>query len=74
MTRRQHEERIGVTVSLFFAKRSCLDKKRFTSRNRARDWAARGNKKYARAQEPYRCTLCGGWHLRTVHEPELKRA
>lgn len=75
MTRRHHQDRIGVSVTLAFAKRSCLDKTRYASRNEARDKAARQKNHGLSAKEPYRCTLCDGWHLRTIKtEPERKRA
>jgi hypothetical protein len=58
-------ERIGRTVTLEVAKRSCLDKKSFPSRNDARDAAAKNGKRFgpAAAKYWYRCTLCSGWHL-----------
>lgn len=58
-------ERIGRTVSIEFAKRSCLDKKSYRSRNDARDAAAKNGKRFGgnAAKYWYRCTLCSGWHL-----------
>jgi hypothetical protein len=66
-------ERIGRGVSLAQAQRSCLDKKRYASRNHARDAAARQLKKYPAtgARWWYRCTLCDGWHL-TSRAPKTK--
>lgn len=73
MTSRAHFDNIGRTVTLAAAKRSCLDKKRYTSANRARDAAARIRKRLGHDQHSYRCTLCGGWHLAT-DRPERKAA
>lgn len=58
-------DRIGREVSLEKAKRSCLDKRRYDSRTDARDKAARQFKSNPEhgIQRPYRCTLCGGYHL-----------
>lgn len=67
-------ERIGREVSVEHAKRSCLDKVRYDSRNAARDRAAFLAKKYpgTKAQRPYRCTLCGDFHLTTKTPNGLK--
>lgn len=74
-------ERIGRTVSVNKAARQCLDKKRYDSRNKARDRAAMYLRDGKCEQAPYRCTLCGGWHLATVKAkpqkivaPQLRRA
>lgn len=58
-------DRIGRTVTVEAAKRQCLDKRRYDSRNAARDRAAHIAKKFkdSKPQRPYRCTLCGDWHL-----------
>jgi hypothetical protein len=58
-------ERIGRTVTLQAAQRSCLDKKRYASRNHARDAAAKNQKLFGptAARFWYACTLCAGWHL-----------
>jgi hypothetical protein len=76
MPRRQHEERIGHTVPLAIAKRSCLDKHQYESRTRARDAASKNTRRNGwLPTRPYRCTLCGKWHLATIKtDPELKRA
>lgn len=68
-------ERIGRGVTVEQAKRSCLDKKRYDSRNAARDRAAFIAKKYpdSAPQRPYRCTLCGDFHLTTSVPNGLKR-
>lgn len=60
-------ERIGRSVTVGQAKRKCLDKIRYTSRNKARDTAARKANAHPEwaTLSPYRCTLCGGWHLTT---------
>jgi hypothetical protein len=61
-------DRIGRTVTVEAAKRQCLDKRRYDSRNAARDRAAGIAKKFpgGKPQRPYRCTLCGDWHLTTT--------
>lgn len=58
-------ERIGRTVTVEFANRSCLDKRPYPSRNDARDAAARNLKTFGTDTKPYRCTLCGRFHLTT---------
>lgn len=60
-------ERIGRSVTVGQAKRKCLDKIRYSSRNKARDTAARKANTHPdwQALSPYRCTICGGWHLTT---------
>lgn len=68
-------DRIGHTVTVEQAKRSCLDKVGYPSRNAARDRARFLSKKYpdSQLQRPYRCTLCGGFHLTTKTPNGLKR-
>lgn len=68
-------ERIGRTVTVEFAQRSCLDKVRYPSRNAARDRAARLRTKYPNSQplRPYRCTLCGDFHLTSKIPNGLRR-
>ncbi|MGE0349825.1 hypothetical protein [Hydrogenophaga sp.] len=57
-------ERLGRDISIERAKRGCFQKKMFKTRNQARDWAIVGQKKHGNAAtEPYRCHLCGHWHL-----------
>lgn len=58
-------DRIGRDVGLSQAKAQCLDKRKFDSRNAARDKAALLAKRHPEwePQFPYRCTLCHGWHL-----------
>jgi hypothetical protein len=46
MPRHQHEERIGRSISLAAAKRSCLDKHPYDSRSIARDAQAKNAKRY----------------------------
>lgn len=59
---KSHFERIGRTVTVETAHRSCLDKRRYESRNHARDASKRNARKYPsdKPQRPYRCT---GFHL-----------
>ncbi|HEX7891456.1 MAG TPA: hypothetical protein VF522_19045 [Ramlibacter sp.] len=68
-------DRIGTTVTVEHAKRSCLDKVRYDSRNAARDRAVLLAKKYPNTgkQCPYRCTLCGDFHLTTKIPNGLKQ-
>ncbi len=57
-------ERLGRDISIERAKRGCFEKKMFHTKNQARDWAIVGQKKHGNAAtEPYRCHLCGHWHL-----------
>lgn len=58
-------DKIGRTVTIETAQRSCLDKKRYPNRNKARDSAARTRRLRPESspQRPYRCTLCGDFHL-----------
>lgn len=65
---KQGYERIGRSVHIAQAKRACLNKKRFSSRNEARDKAARQSNSSPEwyPARPYKCTLCGGFHLTTI--------
>ncbi len=58
-------DRIGDTVSVESAKRSCLDKIAYPSKNKARDRATKLAQQHpdSRPQRPYRCTLCHKFHL-----------
>lgn len=79
-------DRIGHTVTVEQAKRSCLDKVSYDSRNAARDRAAYLGKRFPGQlpQKPYRCSICHGFHLTTIRPrkgkgtreagPEKKRA
>lgn len=60
-------ERIGRTVTVAQARRSCLEKRKFASKNEARDRAARylTLEPEWKPMRPYRCALCHGWHLTT---------
>lgn len=63
-------ERIGRQISVDKAKRMCLDKKPFESRNEARDFSIRGHNRHGHtAQKPYKCHVCGKFHLATVRKP-----
>lgn len=62
-------ERVGRSISVERAVRGCFEKKVFDSRNHARDWAARSLKRHGgdtRGTEPYRCHVCGKWHLTSL--------
>lgn len=62
-------ERLGREIQYDRAKRMCLDKREFPTRNEARDFAARGERKmHHTKQKPYRCLLCGKYHLATVRK------
>jgi hypothetical protein len=67
-------DRIGRTVTVEHAVRSCLDKVRYGSRNDARDRATKIAHKFpdSKPQRPYRCTLCGDWHLTTKNPASLQ--
>lgn len=58
-------DRIGHTVTVETAKKGCFDKRTYDNRNIARD----ASRKIARNRpewpplRPYRCTLCGNFHL-----------
>lgn len=69
-------ENIGRTVTVEHAKRSCLDKKHYASRNDARDSAAKMARKFRDSTRlrPYRCTLCGGFHLTSKVPDGLRRS
>lgn len=60
-------ERIGHTVTVETAQKGCFGKVRYASRNAARDKATKFRKKFPGTppQRPYRCTLCGDFHLTT---------
>lgn len=59
-----HFDRMGRSITVERAQRDCFDKKVFEGRNQARDWAARAQKRHDNPdQQPYRCHVCGKWHL-----------
>jgi hypothetical protein len=60
-------DQIGRTVTLEKAKRGCLEKYRYESKNAARDAAVRVERKRPEwgPMRPYRCGLCDGYHLTT---------
>lgn len=60
-------ERLGFDITLKRADRMCLKKKPFDTRTQARDFSLRGAKRYEmQIQKPYKCSLCGKFHLATV--------
>lgn len=66
-------ERLGREIQVGRAKRMCLEKKPFDSRNEARDFGIRGEKYRGHTtQEPYHCRLCGKFHLATVRPNRAK--
>lgn len=60
-------DRIGHTITEKQARKGCLDKHPYDSRNDARDHAAKLAKCHPEWAElrPYRCTICHGYHLTT---------
>lgn len=64
-------DRIGFSVTPEHAKRSCLDKRPYGSRNIARDAATKNEKRYGLVFRPYRCSICGYFHLTTRTPPGL---
>lgn len=72
---KQGVERLGRNIPTDRAVRGCFDKKTFENRNRARDHAKRGEKlKGNSPQEPYRCHICGEWHLTTLDKQGRAKA
>lgn len=60
---------LGREIPMTKAKRMCLDKRQFETRNEARDFAIRGFRQLAHTrQKPYRCRLCGKFHLSTIRK------
>lgn len=61
-------DRIGREITAEAANRMCIDKKRFNTRNEARDWTLRRTKKYPQDKpcDTYKCSVCGDWHLTTL--------
>ncbi len=68
-------EKIGRTVTFKTAQRMCIDKKRFASKNEARDFAIRGQKLHGNASiTPYRCPICFLWHLSSLNHTDGNKA
>lgn len=75
--KREHEgfDRIGREIPVDRAVAGCFNKKPFDSKNSARDWAARGKKKYGHcAEDPYKCHICGRWHLTSLNKDKQAKA
>lgn len=67
-------ELLGREISPELGKRMCLDKKQFYTRNEARDFASRGFRQLDHThQKPYKCRLCGYFHLTTVSKKPRKK-
>jgi hypothetical protein len=67
-------DRIGHDVTIEHAKRSCLDKRKYDGRNEARNEAVKLAKRHGTPKmRPYRCTLCGGFHLTSKIPDGLRR-
>lgn len=68
-------ERVGREIPVDRAVSGCFEKKPFDSRNQARDWAARGTKLYGHAaSEPYKCHICGRYHLTSLDKTKQAKA
>jgi len=60
-------DRLGTSITLQKAQKMCMDKRRFISKNEARDFALRGEARFQSGEMgSYKCQLCGGFHLTTV--------
>lgn len=73
---RKGMEKLGVEIALPQAQRMCLEKKRFDSKNQARDWGINIAKKFGCAlQHAYRCELCKKYHVSQIpnHEKPAMR-
>lgn len=58
---------IGRQFTVQRAQRMCMDKRQFASRNEARDFGKRGDKRYHSGEMGvYRCPLCKKFHLTTL--------
>ena len=72
---KQGIERLGRNFTPETAHRMCMNKKVFDSRNKARDFAIRGKKLYWNSSTtPYKCGLCGGWHLTSLDKEASAKA
>lgn len=72
---KQGIERLGRNFTAETAHRMCMDKRVFDSRNEARDFAIRGEKLYGNvATTPYKCALCGDWHLTSLDKEASARS
>ena len=69
---RKGMDKLGVSIALPQAEKMCLSKKIFDTKNAARDWGIHITKKYGCAlQSPYRCELCGKYHVSQIPRDEL---
>jgi hypothetical protein len=71
-------EKLGREIPLPQAERMCLTKQRFHSKNEARDYGLYAAKKHNCGPiTPYRCELCGLYHLTSIpktDKPLLREA
>lgn len=68
---RKGMDKLGVVIALPQAQKMCLTKKRFLTKNEARDWGIHIAKKHGCAlQHPYRCELCGKYHVSGLPKEE----
>lgn len=68
-------DRVGRQIPVERAIRGCFDKKTFESRNKARDWSKRKQKKFPdTATEAYKCHVCGMWHLTSLNKKNQRIA
>jgi len=64
-------DHIGASISIVAAQRMCLDKRRFDSKNEARDFGKRGNKAFGySSRSVYKCLICGHFHLSSLSNSE----
>lgn len=67
-------DRLGRELHAGTAQRMCFDKKVFSSRNRARDEAAKLKKTRGMDLRPYRCVVCKLFHLTTLNKEDGHQA
>lgn len=62
--------KLGKEIPVHRAEKQCFQKKLFMTKNKARDWGIHMQKTYGGAlQAPYKCPVCGNYHL-TSQTPE----
>ena len=71
---KQGMERLGRNITPKTAQRMCLDKRKFDSKNEARDFAKRGQKWGNHSATPYKCPLCSVWHLTSLSKEDSAMA
>ena len=68
MSDEQRLNRLGRQISAATAQRQCFEKRKFNTRNAARDFNARLSADLPdhKPQTPYRCQICGEWRLTSL--------